>query len=86
MDISDLNNLNVWFPASIISDSTTEYNTTIISGTLNIEAATDVTLFSNVQYANPPDKDWMPYSHFEYEPVWHKKYAAIKYQMESMWD
>lgn len=34
----------------------------------------------------PSDKDWMPYRHFEYDPLWHKKYAAIKYQMETMWD
>ena len=31
------------------------------------------------------DKDWMPYRHFEYDPLWHKKYAAIKYQMKTMW-
>ena len=33
-----------------------------------------------------PDKDWMPYRHFEYDPLWHKKFAAIKYQMKKMWD
>ena len=32
------------------------------------------------------DKDWMPYNYFEYDPLWHKKYAAIKYQMNTMWD
>jgi len=32
------------------------------------------------------DKDWMPYDFFEYIPVWHEKYARIKYQMEKMWD
>jgi len=31
------------------------------------------------------DKDWMPYNHFEYEPLWHKKFARIKYQMSKMW-
>ncbi len=32
------------------------------------------------------DKDWMPYHYFEYDPVWHKKFAAIKCQMCKMWD
>lgn len=32
------------------------------------------------------DKDWMPYTHFEYDPIWHKKFAAIKYQMQIMWN
>lgn len=31
------------------------------------------------------DKDWRPYRHFEYDPIWHKKFASIKYQMETMW-
>ncbi len=34
----------------------------------------------------PADKDWMPYAIFEYEPIWHKKFAKIKYQMKNMWD
>ena len=32
------------------------------------------------------ETDWMPYDYFEYDPLWHKKYAAIKLQMETMWD
>jgi len=32
-----------------------------------------------------PDKNWMPYKYFEYEPIWHKKYARYKIQMENMW-
>lgn len=32
------------------------------------------------------DKDWMPYAFFEYDPIWHKKFASIKYQMNKMWD
>jgi len=51
---------------------------TITSGTF---LTTTYTTGSNIT----SDKDWMPYRHFEYEPVWHKKYAAIKYQMEKMW-
>ena len=34
----------------------------------------------------PTDKDWMPYNFFEYDHIWHKKYAAIKNQMDIMWD
>jgi len=34
-----------------------------------------------------PDKDWMPNSSYvEYEPLWHKKFASYKNQMEKMWD
>jgi len=32
------------------------------------------------------DKDWMPYAFFEYDPLWHKKFASIKYQMDKMWN
>jgi len=32
-----------------------------------------------------PDKNWMPYQYVEYEPIWHKKYARYKIQMENMW-
>ncbi len=33
-----------------------------------------------------PDKNWMPYRHFEYIPKWHQKFARYKLQMQSMWD
>ena len=33
-----------------------------------------------------PDKDWMPYKHFEYDPKWHKKFANYKLQMDHMWE
>lgn len=33
-----------------------------------------------------PDKNWMPYRYFEYDPKWHKKYARYKIQMSSMWN
>jgi len=38
--------------------------------------------------SNPiiPDKNWMPYSHFEYDPLWHKKFARYKLQIEKMWE
>ena len=74
-----------WSPFSIITNSTNDYNT-LTTGTFDLTGAVDVTLFSNSPYPNPPDKNWMPYRYVEYDPQWHKKYAAIKYQMERMWD
>jgi hypothetical protein len=49
--------------------------------------ATNATLTnSNWCVVKTPDKDWMPYPHFEYEPRWHQKYSRYKNQMEHMWD
>jgi len=47
---------------------------------------TTLTTTLTTGYIIPSDKDWMPYRHFEYDPLWHKKYASIKYQMQTMWD
>jgi len=46
------------------------------------------TFYVNGTAPNPiiPDKNWMPYRYFEYEPRWHKKYARYKLQIEKMWD
>jgi len=41
---------------------------------------------SNWYVVKTPDKDWMPYPHFEYEPRWHQKFARYKNQMQKMWD
>ena len=69
-------------------------NTPTTIDTSNIKCTTNFTdnmdmiqsLMNNVQYTNTPDENWMPYEYVEYEPRWHKKYAKIKYQMETMWD
>ncbi len=46
--------------------------------------------FSEIPITNnsikTPDYNWMPYVYVEYEPIWHKKFARIKLQMEHMWD
>lgn len=55
------------------------FTTTGVSDTTTVEIYVTGSIIT-------PDKNWMPYRHFEYEPLWHKKYASIKYQMETMWD
>jgi len=66
--------------------ATTSDNITF-SGTFNLSTAVTTT---NSNWYNttktPPDKNWMPYVYVEYEPVWHKKFASYKLQMEKMWD
>jgi len=62
----------------------TWWNTTAATGTANFTFITDGTA-SNWQPIIP-DKDWMPYAYFEYDPVWHKKFASYKIQMEKMWN
>lgn len=54
---------------------------------LSTGATTDFTFTMHGSTPNPiiPDKNWMPYRYFEYEPRWHKKYARYKLQIEKMW-
>jgi len=54
------------------------------SGTFNM-ATTTTTTGSN-WHKIKPDKNWMPYAYVEYEPIWHKKFARYKLQMEKMWN
>ena len=74
MDNSDFNNIT-------FTGSTNNYYSQLTTGsvttTMNLTG-------SNVEIVS--DKDWMPYTHFEYDPLWHKKFAAIKYQMQTMWN
>ncbi len=57
------------------------------TGALNFTLTTTGAYLPNyIRYQIIPDKNWMPYRHFEYDPLWHKKFARIKIQMQSMWD
>ena len=74
------------------NDNYTWWNTTastdniIFSGTFDLTGAVATTTFSNWHtIKTPPDKNWMPYEYFEYDPIFHKKYARYKIQMENMW-
>ena len=58
---------------------------TIVSGTVDVISATNLFEIPS-SLISTPDKDWMPYRHFEYDPLWHKKFARIKIQMETMWE
>lgn len=70
------NNFTWWNTTATTSDNT------FFSGTVNTAFTTN----SNWCPLKTPDKDWMPYRYFEYDPVWHKKFASYKNQMEKMWD
>lgn len=65
-------------------------NATATTGnfTLSTGGTDTFTFFVNGTVKLPviPDKNWMPYRYFEYEPKWHKKYARYKIQMSKMWD
>jgi hypothetical protein len=62
-------------------------STAATTGTLNFTLTTNGAYLPNyTRYRIIPDKNWMPYRHFEYDPLWHKKFASIKYQMKKMWD
>jgi len=66
------------------STATTSDNITF-AGTFNLTTtATNTNYYTNT-IKTPPDKNWMPYAYVEYEPVWHKKFARYKLQMEKMW-
>ena len=70
-------------------DNFTWANSTITTGNFTLVGGPSSLVFavsSPQGYPIIPDKDWMPYRHFEYDPLWHKKFAAIKYQMKKMWD
>lgn len=74
-------------------DTTSDDNTIWINsfaantGTVNFTFTTNGAYLPNyTRYQIIPDKNWMPYRHFEYDPLWHKKFASIKLQMETMWD
>ncbi len=73
------------------NDNNFTWNTTastsdniLFSGTTLTATTTNSIWCSPIK--TPPDKDWMPYCYVEYEPVWHKKFASYKNQMEKMWD
>lgn len=59
--------------------------------TLNAEGVTNIdfgfaTTTSTWHKPIIPDKNWMPYVYFEYDPKWHKKFARYKIQISKMWD
>jgi len=62
--------------------------TTTGNFTLSTAGTDSYTFYVNGTVRAPiiPDKNWMPYTYFEYEPRWHKKYARYKIQMSKMWD
>jgi len=63
-------------------------NATATTGNFTFTGCTDGYTFFYGTIRQPviPDKNWMPYKYFEYEPKWHKKYARYKIQMKKMWD
>lgn len=73
-------------------DTSDDNTTWINSNTANTETlnftftTTGVFLPNYVKRQIIPDRNWMPYHHFEYIPKWHQKFARIKLQMQSMWD
>lgn len=73
-DTSDDN--TIWINSA--TTTTGNVNFTFTAGTAYLHTFT--------RYPIIPDKDWMPYRHFEYDPLWHKKFAGYKLQMQSMWD
>jgi len=62
---------DITFTTSTVSDVTSTINPTDSS---------------SIWFPYYMESTWMPYQYVEYEPLWHKKYAAIKYQMDTMWD
>ncbi len=62
-------------------------NTGATTAAVNFTVSTDGSYIANyTRYQIIPDKNWMPYRHFEYIPKWHQKFARYKLQMQSMWD
>ena len=61
---------------------------TTTTGNFTLSTDTNFTFTANGATWHPviPDKNWMPYRFFEYEPKWHKKYARYKIQISTMWD
>lgn len=62
--------------------------TTATTGDFTFIGCTDSYTFFYKTGRQPviPNKNWMPYKYFEYEPKWHKKFARYKLQMEKMWN
>ena len=75
-------------PYDTSDDNTIWINSTAATtGTLNFTFTTAGAYLPNyTRYQIIPDKNWMPNRHFEYDPLWHKKFARIRIQMETMWD
>ena len=68
-------------------DNTIWVNGTADTGTVNFTFTTTGAYLPNFTRRQIiPDKNWMPYRHFEYVPKWHQKFASYKLQMQSMWD
>ena len=65
-------------------------NATTNTGNFTLTGGTDCLVFTLTGGTNwhpvIPDKNWMPYKYFEYEPRWHQKFARYKLQMENMWN
>ena len=75
-DIADSGNFT-WTGATTTTGDFTSY-----TGTNNFT----FTVNGSSYHPIIPDKNWMPYRYFEYDPKWHKKYARYKIQMSTMWD
>ncbi len=76
-------------PYDTSDDNTFWINSTAATttGTLNVTFTTAGAYLPNyTRYQIIPDKNWMPYRHFEYVPEWHQKFARYKLQMKTMWD
>ncbi len=63
------------------------YDTTASSGIFRLNTTSSV--FDTATFTTNLDiittEDWMPYKFFEYDPIFHKKYARYKIQIENMW-
>jgi len=80
-------NDNNWYDAGdfTFTNGTSDITTGTYTGTDNI-TFTHTTGITGFWHQTIPNKDWMPYTYFEYDPIWHKKFARYKIQMETMWD
>ena len=76
-DTTDSGGTFTWTGSSATTGDFTSY-----AGTNNFTFTVNGTSYHPII----PDKNWMPYRYFEYDPKWHKKYARYKIQMSKMWD
>ena len=68
------------------NDNFTWWNTTATTSD-NITFSGTFNLTTNSNWSQiKVDHNWMPYAYVEYEPLWHKKFARYKLQIENMWD
>ena len=76
------------FDDDMTNSNFTWINSTATTGNFTLNSGNTLTFTVNGTFYHPviPDKNWMPSTHFEYEPKWHKKFARYKLQMEKMWD